>query len=437
MNSDNKISASEQLRESLLDLARANSKERNARKEAEALLAGLDILTNYNNRDNMFENLLEVLREVIEFENAFILSQSNQLWNVVASTNPQYLNSDWNDSNIARPVSINKPLVFFDIDQVPQWIAHDELTKTNIKSALHVLLRDNNQYAILICTHSIRGFFSEKHLKLSVRFAPLASQALINLDHRLELELINEKLKLEITEKEKAQLMVINTSKMAALGEMASGIAHEINNPLTIIHGKASMLLKMSAKENFSIETNKTYLEQIVQTCDRIAKIVKGLKSVSRNGDHDPFAEVQLENLFSNIRFFCQERFKQHEVTLEIGEIPSIKIECIAVQVEQVILNLLNNAIDAIELNETKWVKIDFLKKETSIIISVTDSGKGIPDDIVEKIMQPFYSTKETGKGTGLGLSISKGIIENHKGTLTYDGSIGNTRFLIELPLKQ
>ena len=106
-------------------------------------------------------------------------------------------------------------------------------------------------------------------------------------------------------------------------------------------------------------------------------------------------------------------------------------------QVEQVILNLLNNAIDAIELNETKWVKIDFLKKETSIIISVTDSGKGIPDDIVEKIMQPFYSTKETGKGTGLGLSISKGIIENHKGTLTYDGSIGNTRFLIELPLKQ
>jgi C4-dicarboxylate-specific signal transduction histidine kinase len=104
----------------------------------------------------------------------------------------------------------------------------------------------------------------------------------------------------------------------------------------------------------------------------------------------------------------------------------------------QVLLNLLNNSIDALEELDTDtdlWTTVDIVIDTETVSINVTDTGPGIEDDVLEKLMLPFFTTKEVGKGTGLGLSISKGIVEDHKCTFSYDPKCQNTRFVIQLPL--
>jgi signal transduction histidine kinase len=106
-------------------------------------------------------------------------------------------------------------------------------------------------------------------------------------------------------------------------------------------------------------------------------------------------------------------------------------------QVSQVVLNLINNSADAIEGSPNPWIIVDVVATGTSLFLSIMDSGKGIPEEIAKKIMNPFFTTKEVGKGTGLGLSIGKGIIEGHGGKLYLDRNSPHTKFIIELPLDE
>ena len=241
----------------------------------------------------------------------------------------------------------------------------------------------------------------------------------------------------DITQSKELQQKLIQSAKMSSLGEMAGGIAHEINNPLGIIHGKASQILKMVKSGVFSHDAIVEQLGKIVSTSDRIAKIIRGLKSFSRNGEQDPFELESVESLMGSVLDLCSERFKNKSVDLQIGSLPKIGIECRGVQLSQVILNLLNNAHDAVMLLPEKWVRVDIKVLESQVQFSVTDSGHGIPDAIAEKLMQPFFTTKEVGKGTGLGLSISKGIVEDHGGKFWLDRTSVHTKFIIELPIRQ
>lgn len=241
----------------------------------------------------------------------------------------------------------------------------------------------------------------------------------------------------DITERKNFQKNLVQSAKMASLGEMASGIAHEINNPLGIIQGKANQLVKSIRTGKFNPVQDVEQLEKIVSTTNRIAKIIKGLRSFSRNADGDPIESVDLKVLTDNVLGLCSEKFKEHGIKLEVVTVPECGLECRGVQIEQVMLNLLNNAYDAVLALPAKWVRIDYTILSDRLLISVTDSGQGIPSHIVDKLMQPFFTTKEVGQGTGLGLSISRGIIESHQGTLRYDSSCPNTRFVIEMPLRR
>ena len=243
----------------------------------------------------------------------------------------------------------------------------------------------------------------------------------------------------DITELKEAAEKSFHSAKMATLGEMAGGVAHEINNPLAIIQGRTDLLIQ-------SIERNKSFdekwamqsLKKITETCDRIAKIIKGMKTFSRNAERDPFDKVLIRNVIDDTLSVCGEKFKIHEVKLILDPIPEFYFNGRATQLSQILLNLLNNAYDAINGMNDKWIKISVYKKnETHFNIAVTDAGTGIPADIVNKLMQPFFTTKEVGKGTGLGLSISKGIVEEHKGKLFVDRSCVNTSFIVELPFYQ
>lgn len=249
----------------------------------------------------------------------------------------------------------------------------------------------------------------------------------------------------DITEKrrtlnliEEQRARAISTARLAALGEMSAGIAHEINNPLAIINGLASITKDRVLSGPLDSLVIVKAMDKIEATVMRITKIIKALKSFAREGEGDPSKITLIQEILEDSLEFCKTRFKNNGIELEIVPFPeSMSIECRAVQISQVLLNLLNNAFDAVQEYEQKWVRIEVKEEKDWIEISIVDSGTGIPESMRDKILQPFFTTKEPGKGTGLGLSISKGIVESHRGTLTIDAQSPNTSFVIRLPKVQ
>lgn len=232
------------------------------------------------------------------------------------------------------------------------------------------------------------------------------------------------------------QSKVTHSAKMAALGEMAGGIAHEINNPLGLIKGYCQIMLDLEKEKMLRPEKILENLTIIDRTVDRIAKIISGLRFFAREGQNDPFHTTSVKHVIEDTLDFCRNRFQSRRIQLKIDPIPiDAFIDCRSVQISQVILNLLNNAFDAVsDKKEGAWVHVQSEYQGDNIVISITDNGAGIPVEIRDKIMQPFFTTKEIGKGTGLGLSVAKGIIEAHHGSLHLDSQSPETRFVITLP---
>ena len=243
-------------------------------------------------------------------------------------------------------------------------------------------------------------------------------------------------IRFDITERKRAELKLLESSKMASLGEMAGGVAHEINNPLAVILGKASQIKRALEKGVIDHAKLMVDLDKIEKTAERIAKIVSGLRSFSRNADQDPMSPVSVEQVVGDTLELCRERFKTHGIELRVPELGELgSINCRSAQISQVLMNLLSNAYDAVEQLPERWVELSARRVGGLIQLAVTDSGHGIPAEVVQKMMRPFFTTKGVGKGTGLGLSISQGIVADHGGRLIYDSSATNTRFVLELPV--
>lgn len=225
-------------------------------------------------------------------------------------------------------------------------------------------------------------------------------------------------------------------SRMAILGEMTSGIGHEINNPLTVILAQVD-ILRNKVKKSFIEDKQEilTRLDKISGTSFRIEKIVRGLKMYGRDSSTDPFQSTLVTNLISDSLELCSEKLRENEIHLIVDEFdPNLEIDCRPGQISQVLLNLIGNSKDAIATMDERWIRLQVKDLGDSIRFSLTDSGKGIPDAITEKLTESFFTTKESGKGTGLGLSISKKIAESHFGQLYLDKNSAHTKFVFEVP---
>jgi PAS domain S-box-containing protein len=243
---------------------------------------------------------------------------------------------------------------------------------------------------------------------------------------------------MDITERKRMEAQLAATARLSALGMMAGGVAHEINNPLAIIHASASDLLD-TAKEEGHVPEDVVVrtVTRIRQTADRIARIVKSMRRIARDGSQDPFFSVHVSKIIEQTLEVCQAKFKDQSVALRLPALdPHLQIACREVQISQVLLNLLTNALDAVagQAGE-KWVRMNIERRDESIVLSVVDSGPGVVPELKARIMEPFFTTKEVGKGTGLGLSLSRTIAEEHGGKLEVTEDHGHTCFSLTLPV--
>ena len=224
-----------------------------------------------------------------------------------------------------------------------------------------------------------------------------------------------------------AEMQLIQASKLASLGEMSAGIAHEINNPLSIIIGMTRSLSKyINDPEKFAEK-----VDAIQKSSMRISKIVGGLKKFSRSSEQKNFQKCSLKTIVNESVNLTLALAKRSETSILFEAKNDAYINCDEVEIEQVLINLINNAIDAVKGLADKWVKIEVLMESSIVLLRITDSGKGIPLEIQSRLFDPFFTTKPVGEGTGLGLSIIKGILDEHEATIVVDPKSPHTCFEI------
>lgn len=228
----------------------------------------------------------------------------------------------------------------------------------------------------------------------------------------------------------------IYATKMVALGEMAGGIAHEINGPLFIIRSLSDKLCTHLPTGKIAPEKVLDHVRMIHQTSSKINGIIKSLSSVSRSSHNDPLESVTLSSLIQETLVICHHRFYLKGIAVEVNcpeNLPQVK--CRPIEISQILINLLNNAYDSIEGILSPKVTLLAYQEKEEVLLIVEDNGPGIPEEIKEKIFHTFYTTKPVGKGTGLGLSISKKLMEANNGKLSFDSKPGSTRFLLQIPI--
>jgi PAS domain S-box-containing protein len=230
---------------------------------------------------------------------------------------------------------------------------------------------------------------------------------------------------------EHERMKSIHSAKLASLGELSAGIAHEINNPLAIISGSLDQLEKF--KDHPTKLLGKT--ASIKKSVDRIAKIVSGLKKFSRYNDEPTYTDVPLNQSIKEALDMVDTKAKFLAVEIRTSFHSITNIHGNDLEIEQVIINLMNNAMDAIKEQNERWIEVSTFAENGGLVLRVMDSGPGISPEVEKNLFQPFFTTKPIGEGTGLGLSISREILSRHQAVITLNRSLKNTCFDIWFPV--
>jgi signal transduction histidine kinase len=224
---------------------------------------------------------------------------------------------------------------------------------------------------------------------------------------------------------------IVQAEKIAALGRMAGELAHEINNPLAIIHGHASLI-----RRDPNLPQVAEFAATIENTANRISKVVKGMRSLSRDSRRDPLQPVAFDAILQDALALCRENARSRGVQLDASQAQNITLRCRSSEICQVLVNLISNALDAVEGRDGARVWVETLSRDERVEVSVLDNGPGVPPDARARLLEPFFTTKAPGKGLGLGLSISRTIVEGHGGELWYDERSRFTRFAFTVPVQ-
>ena len=283
---------------------------------------------------------------------------------------------------------------------------------------------------------------------------------------KIKIENKNTQLQSALQKLKEAQNQLVQSEKMASVGQLTAGIAHEINNPINFVSSNISPLkrdiedimklleicscdpvkddlqnkfgqieeFKKEIEYDVILEEIKQLLNGIEEGSRRTMEIVRGLRNFSRLDEGEKKLADINEGIDSTLLMLRNQLKNKIEVVKNFGSLPQLL--CYPGKLNQVFMNIINNAGQSIEGNGTISITTSYEKKY--IMVSIKDTGKGMPPEVVNHIFEPFYTTKDVGKGTGLGLSISYGIIQEHDGEIKVKSNVGKgTEFIITLPVSE
>lgn len=440
--------------------------------------------------DKLMANLMHVVVENAGAENGYLVIERAGQWYIEASgmvaggtglTQVSRLlhGSDLVPESVIQYVSrTREDLVINDIQQETRFSGDPVVKRKQTRSALCLpVVNQGKIIGILYLENNLSaGVFTEAR----VQFMKLLSgQVAVSLENALQYERLEQKVKertAEVVQQKEAlekslsdlkmaQAKLVESEKMASLGQLTAGIAHEINNPINFVSVGVKNLIRNfeEAKEVMDaylnpnadpdivaeqlnekqrrqqmleiFEDSETLFKSIQNGVERTISIVKSLRNFSRL-DEGEIKKVDLhEGLDSTLEILQGQIRKKAEVVKKYGQLPLV--ECAAGKINQVFLNIVNNALQAIEQRGTITLETRYLPDRKEVEISIADTGKGMNEEVKRRLFEPFFTTKPVGEGTGLGMSISYSILEEHRGRIEVDSEEGKgSRFRVYLPVK-
>jgi two-component system NtrC family sensor kinase len=274
------------------------------------------------------------------------------------------------------------------------------------------------------------------HLQLKEQNVSLEQQVRETTSLAEELAQANQRLR-------QTQGQLVQSEKMASLGQLVAGIAHEINNPLAFVINNIfvvrEQLDKLAAElpngqpvSLPSIDKMRTRVDHMREGADRVGDLVSKLRTFSRL-DEGQIKTIDVHESIESVLLFLRHKM-ENRIEVERSYNATADLTCLAGELNQVLMNVIGNAIDSIEAAGRISVATNVRNGE--FVIAVRDTGKGIPEKIRDKVFEPFFTTKPVGQGTGLGLAISYGIIQAHRGSIEFSSEIGKgTEFILKIPM--
>lgn len=331
-----------------------------------------------------------------------------------------------------RVAFTGKPLLLSRTEEDKQ---HGSLRKRDdeISSAISVPLRIEDRIVgtLNVSESSRPDSLGDEDVRALTLFADQAALALEKAQLYRDSQRQLEKLLSVLDELSRTQAQLVHSEKLASLGVLAGGVAHEINNPLMVILGRTELMLM---DENLGEDPRKN-LETICHETERIGKIVQNLLTFSRKSRQERIESVDVNDVLQRTLTLSEHQLTLGNVKVHKQIDPDLPpIDANAGQLQQVFMNLIINAHHAMPDGGELTIRTDALPDDT-VVIEISDTGCGIGPDEINRIFDPFFTTKEEGKGTGLGLAVSRNIIDNHGGDIGVQSTIGGgTTFRVVLP---
>ena len=472
----------EVLRENFALILRLKEQAEALRKESDMLLSGMRDILSAQTPEALYHNMFDVFASLIPYKTCFILSHDTPGYMVCkTSTDNAFLDTKWAVDDVLKRTLLGTPTAVFNARIQPAWQALDMQVKPP-SAVLYCPFIDNNKTSIIVFCSAEIGFYTQTHIATAERYREFTEQTLMSVQAKLE-ALESQKLK---KEREQVQLSMVQSEKMASLGLLAAGVAHEINNPLAFVNsnfdalsGYMPSLAQFFAKTQNVLKTqlpSETKLQQIEalfneydiemlmedlqeisedskEGIDRVCDIVKSLQAFTQDNDKDDKAFFDLNKCIDDSLRLLKSKFKNTvQISKNLDLVPVLKGS--PGKVNQVLVNLMVNAIQAMassaQLHITSGV-LDAPSIHTihasshqakangptsNAFVTIRDNGCGIAADKIDSIFEPFFTTKPIGEGTGLGLYITYTLVQALGGDISVNSELNvGTEFTVTFPV--
>lgn len=439
----------EQLHEKLLQLSYEKKQLERFKFLNELILSGLDAILSSDKYEEIFQKLFAVIHEVINCEHIVLLlvDEKQQQFELVRSTN-EALPCTALPFSALKQISDNT-FNFFNVQAVAWWNAYFADTFHSVKSVLSHPFQTSQSHYVLLLLSDKKGAFSGQIEELLSSFTSFVANTLTQVETR---KLISERDQL-LQRQKRIEQSLLQQEKMASLGQLAAGVAHELNNPLGFIYSnlntlkvyladlehviRAPAIPENDAKTidvDYLSDDGKDLIEESLEGARRARDIINNLRSYAHPDDKNT-SRMPLNQLIESAAKIARTQIKHNAmVSLKLcPDNPTVIVN--ANQLNQVILNLIINANQAVSDGKGLITLVSGVEAN-NCYFDVIDNGSGIPLEAQSKIFEPFFTTKDVGQGTGLGLSLSRAIIDQHRGQIELQHSNAEgTSFRVTLPM--